>query len=97
MPTKEQIEAAGWTNVRPMADGRLAGDSEAGTPEHPPAYGIMVDGQGGAVEGVVIIHRPTKESYVPSHRLPVKAVPTPEQAAGMHEEHLAERMRRGGL
>lgn len=53
MPTKEQIEAAGWTNVRPMADGRLAGDSEVGSAEHPPAYGIMVDGQGEAVEGVV--------------------------------------------
>ena len=97
MPTKEQLDGKGWTNVRPMADGRLAGDSEAGTTEHPPAYGIMVDGQGEAVEGVVIIHRPTKEIYAPTHRIPVTTIPTIDEAAGMHEDHLAERMRRGGL
>lgn len=86
MAIPDEMTAKGWHNVQPTADGRWRGQSE---PEDA-AYSIAVDGDAeGRIKGVVISHRPDPGTHRIAPRLPVAEVPTPDRAAGMHEDALA--------
>jgi hypothetical protein len=78
---KEQLRQQGWHKVGRIADGRWAGQSEA----EEPAYQLAVRFVEGRPVEAEIWHRVDERTTRPSGRLPVDAVPTPIQAAGLHE------------
>jgi hypothetical protein len=94
---KEQMEQAGWGNVRVLdpsehlrgPDGVEAfGEDEGGD------VSIHIDaGRGGTVRGFEVYRKEIDNEVTSSGRIPYRSVPTPEGAMGAWEERMADQAR----